>query len=165
MTGLQKILMQEFPEPRYSRKEEVISDFDLYNLRRIQEFMEAFIEKSVCDCDGRHIGFVSDIMISTWNNKPEYLVIDAKVKPWHLRNARFLYPLSSVTSLDNVKSAIRDKRVDVYENSAFDPEVVELQESFPLLSLKTIAEEHEEDRDMPVQTLSRSSADWTSVLW
>jgi hypothetical protein len=136
--------------------------FDLYDPASVQKCLESYIEKAVCDCDGRHIGFVVDVLISSWNNQPEFLVLDAKIKPWHLRNARFVYPIAKVMSVDKVKITLRDARASVYESASFDPQVVEHQENFPLLSLKILAEE---DFDRDIRHVHQSAPLSTSSFW
>lgn len=163
MTFLNKIITREVQVEK--PRQEISRSFDLYDASSVQRIMEAYIEKAVCDRDGRHLGFVSDIMISTWNNKPEYMVLDAKIKPWHLRNAQFLYPLTSVTDVSTVRVMIKDQRAHVYESSAFDPQTVELQETFPLLSLKSLAESEETPQAANIQRYAAPSEYWADGLW
>ena len=163
MTFLQKIITRELETS--SDKDDAVAHFDLYNPTSVQALSESMLEKSVCDCDGRHLGFVSDIMISTWNNKPEYILLDAKLKPWHLRNAQFLYPIASITEIGRVKINIKDQRATVYESSAFDPQVVELQETFPLISLKSLEEYDDVPATEVIDRYNTPAQFWADGLW
>ncbi len=117
-----------------------MATLDPQDPRLLQGYMDSFVEKSVCDADRRHLGFVADVLVSSWNYQPLYLVLEAKLKPWHIRNATFYIPVNRIAQVDRVRVSVVDQRSHIYETSDFDPQVVEAREMFPMLSMKRLAE-------------------------